>query len=45
MKKEICFFCGKEIKNGEKINWITENGLIVLCHDCDKNEEKSKLSI
>jgi ribosome-binding protein aMBF1 (putative translation factor) len=33
--KEYCYICGEEIKEGEKVNWRTETGMLVVCRQCD----------
>lgn len=40
MEKENCMQCGKELKEKEKIIYITPNGTKIVCWECDKKNEK-----
>ena len=34
MNEYVCERCGETIEEGNKINLITENGIITLCKNC-----------
>lgn len=41
-EKQFCYICGNEIPKGERVNLVTENGVMVICADCDRMMENNK---
>lgn len=39
MEKDICFVCNKEIEKGNKVIWVTEDGIKAFHYDCEITED------